>query len=151
MYNSLWLHGLYSPWNSPGQNTGVGSLFPSPGDLPDLGIKWGSPVLQADSLPTELSGKPNILLITFYSNITACYNFSLNYWARFSYRHSSFYYTLQILHFLQIEYLLQLDIVKSVSTSFPTAYTHFMSLWHILVILKIFQTFSLLYFWGGLW
>ena len=25
MSNSLWLHGLYSPWNSPGQNTGVGS------------------------------------------------------------------------------------------------------------------------------
>ena len=26
MSNSLWLNGLYSPWNSPGQNTGVGSL-----------------------------------------------------------------------------------------------------------------------------
>ena len=24
--NSLWPHGLYSPWNSPDQNTGVGSL-----------------------------------------------------------------------------------------------------------------------------
>ena len=24
--NSLWPYGLYSPWNSPGQNTGVGSL-----------------------------------------------------------------------------------------------------------------------------
>ena len=23
---SLWPHGLYSPWNSPGQNTGVGGL-----------------------------------------------------------------------------------------------------------------------------
>ena len=26
MYDSLRLHGLYSPWNSPGKNTGVGSL-----------------------------------------------------------------------------------------------------------------------------
>ena len=26
MSNSLRPHGLYSPWNSPGQNTGVGSL-----------------------------------------------------------------------------------------------------------------------------
>ena len=26
--------------------------------LPDLGIELGSPALQADSLPTELSGKP---------------------------------------------------------------------------------------------
>ena len=24
--DSLWLHGLYSPWNSPGQNTDVGNL-----------------------------------------------------------------------------------------------------------------------------
>ena len=24
--DSLWPHGLYSPWDSPGQNTGVGSL-----------------------------------------------------------------------------------------------------------------------------
>ena len=34
-----------------------GLPFPSPGDLPNPGIKPGSPVLQADSLPTELSGK----------------------------------------------------------------------------------------------
>ena len=27
MSNSLQPHGLYSPWNSPGQNIGVGSLF----------------------------------------------------------------------------------------------------------------------------
>ena len=26
MSDSLWPHGLYSSWNSPGQNTGVGSL-----------------------------------------------------------------------------------------------------------------------------
>ena len=26
MSDSLWPHGLYSPWNSPGQNIGVGSL-----------------------------------------------------------------------------------------------------------------------------
>ena len=28
-----------------------GLPFPSPGDLPNPGIKWGSPALQADSLP----------------------------------------------------------------------------------------------------
>ena len=32
--------------------------IPSPGDLPNPGIELGSPALQADSLPTELSGKP---------------------------------------------------------------------------------------------
>ena len=42
MSDSLWPHGLYSLWNSPGQNTGVGSLsllqgiFPTQGSNPDL-------------------------------------------------------------------------------------------------------------------
>ena len=36
-----------------------GLLFPSPGDLPNPGIKPGSPALQADSLPTEPPGKPS--------------------------------------------------------------------------------------------
>ena len=103
MSNSLSPHGLWPtrllcPWDSPGQNTGVGSLsllqgifptqgsnpdllhcrwilyqlthqgnpgilewvaVPSPADLSDPGIKLGSSALQADSLPTELSGKPS--------------------------------------------------------------------------------------------
>ena len=97
--NSLRSHGLYSPWNSPGQNTRVGSLsllqwiFPTQGSNPGLPhcrrilyqlshegspriLEWvaypfssrsfwpryqpGSPALQADSLPTELSGKPTV-------------------------------------------------------------------------------------------
>ena len=33
--------------------------YPPPGDLPDPGIEPVSPALQADSLPTELSGKLN--------------------------------------------------------------------------------------------
>ena len=37
-----------------------GLPFPSPGDLPDPGIKPGSPALQADALPSEPSGKPLI-------------------------------------------------------------------------------------------
>ena len=49
--NSLQPHGL-SLWNSPGQNTGVGSL-PSPGDLPNPGIEPRSSTLQVDSLPAE--------------------------------------------------------------------------------------------------
>ena len=34
-------------------------VVPSLGDLPDPGIEPRSPALQVDSLPTELSGKPN--------------------------------------------------------------------------------------------
>ena len=42
MSDSLWPHELYSPWNSPGQNTGVGScsllqgIFPVQGSNPGL-------------------------------------------------------------------------------------------------------------------
>ena len=43
------------------QNTGVVSLLPSPGDLPDPEIEQGSPALQADSLSTETPGKPTNL------------------------------------------------------------------------------------------
>ena len=37
-----------------------GLPFPSPGDLPDPGIEPGSPALQADALPSEPPGKPQI-------------------------------------------------------------------------------------------
>ena len=47
-----------TPWNSPGQNTGMGRPFPSPGDLPNPGIKPRSPTLQVDSLPAEPQEKP---------------------------------------------------------------------------------------------
>ena len=43
------------------QNYWSGLPFPSPGDLPDPGIKPGSPELQADSLLTELQGKPGTM------------------------------------------------------------------------------------------
>ena len=35
-----------------------GCPIPSPGDLPGPGVEPGSPAMQADSLPTEASGKP---------------------------------------------------------------------------------------------
>ena len=38
-----------------------GLPFPSPGDLPNPGIKPGSPALQADALPSEPPGKPFML------------------------------------------------------------------------------------------
>ena len=53
--DSLWLNGLYSPWHSPGQNTGVGSHF-----LLNPGIKPRSPALQVNSLPAEPQGNPKL-------------------------------------------------------------------------------------------
>ena len=55
--NSLGRHRLYSPWNSPGQNTGVGSL-PFSRESSQPRIKPRSPALQVDFLPAESQGKP---------------------------------------------------------------------------------------------
>ena len=56
--DSLQPEKLYNPWNSPGQNTGMGIAFPFLRDVPNPGIKPRSPTLQAYSLPAELLGKP---------------------------------------------------------------------------------------------
>ena len=60
--SSLPLYGLQPtrllcPWDSPGKNPGVGCHALLQGTFP-RGIKPRSPTLQADSLPSELSGKP---------------------------------------------------------------------------------------------
>ena len=56
---TLWPHGLYSPWNPPGQNTGV--PFPFPGDLPNQG--WNPGLLHCRQILYQLSHKrsPRIL------------------------------------------------------------------------------------------
>ena len=58
MSDSLRPHELYSPWNFPGQNTGVNSHFLLQGNPPNPGIKPVSLTLQADSLPSEPPGNP---------------------------------------------------------------------------------------------
>ena len=58
VFDSLWPHGLYSPWNSPGQNTGVGNLSLLHGIFQTQGWEPRSPTLQADSLTAEPQGKP---------------------------------------------------------------------------------------------
>ena len=45
----------------PRQEYWNGLPLPSPRDLPDPGIKHGSPELQADSLPIEPPGKSHLL------------------------------------------------------------------------------------------
>ena len=112
MSNSLRPHGLYSPWDFPDQNTGVGSLsllqgifstqgpnpgllhcrwilyqlshqgsprilewvaYPSPVNLPHPGIQPGSPALQVDSSPVEVSGKLPKRFILKFLTITHIY------------------------------------------------------------------------------
>ena len=56
MYKSLQPHGLYSLWNSPGQNTGVGCRALLQGLLPTLGSNLD--FLHCRWLSSELPGKP---------------------------------------------------------------------------------------------
>ena len=56
--NSWRPRGLFSPGSSPGQNTGVGSFFPSPGDLPNPGIEPGSPTLRQILYQLSYQGSP---------------------------------------------------------------------------------------------
>ena len=66
---SLWPHGRYVAHQGPPsmefsrQEYWSGLPFPSPGDLPDPGIKPGSPALQADALPSEPPGKPTCMTV----------------------------------------------------------------------------------------
>ena len=55
MSNSLGPHGLYSSWNSPGQNSGVGSLSLLQRIFPTQG---SNPGLPQGSLPAAPQGKP---------------------------------------------------------------------------------------------
>ena len=68
MSYSLGAHGLsltrlLGPWNSPGDNTRVGSHSLLQGNFPDPAIKPRSPALQADSLPSQPPGKPTLKTI----------------------------------------------------------------------------------------
>ena len=64
MSDSLPPHGqqtrLLCSWGLPRKNTGVGLLFPLPGDLPDPGIEPASPELAGGFFSTETPGKPNL-------------------------------------------------------------------------------------------
>ena len=52
--------GFFTSWATrEAQECWSGWPIPSPVDLLDPGIELGFPALQADSFPTELSGKPN--------------------------------------------------------------------------------------------
>ena len=61
MSDSLWPHGQCSPWNSPGQNTGVGSLFLLQGIFPTQGPNPGLPQCMCILYQLSHKGSPRIL------------------------------------------------------------------------------------------
>ena len=60
LFATLWTVARQSPLSMgfSRQKYWSGLPFPSPGDLPNPGIKPGSPALQADALSSEPPGKP---------------------------------------------------------------------------------------------
>ena len=61
MSDSLWPHGLYSPWNSPGRNTGEGSLSLLQGIIPTQGSNPGLPQCRQILYQLSHKGSPRIL------------------------------------------------------------------------------------------
>ena len=59
--DSLQPHGLYSPWNSPGQNTGVGSLPLCQGIFPNQASNTGLPHCRQILYQLSHKGSPRIL------------------------------------------------------------------------------------------
>ena len=59
--NSLRPHGLYNPWNSPGQNTGVGSHSFLQGIFPNQGSNPGLPYCRWILYQLSHQGNPRIL------------------------------------------------------------------------------------------
>ena len=80
-------HGLYSPWNSPGQNTGVGNHFLLQGIFPTQGSNPGLPHCRQILYQLSHKGNPRILewvcirrlpytlilLLTIHSSLWATY------------------------------------------------------------------------------
>ena len=69
MSDSFRPHGPYSPWNSPGQNTGVGSLSLLQGIFPTQGSHPGLPhcrqILYPLSLECVINIRSNWLIVLF--------------------------------------------------------------------------------------
>ena len=59
--DSLWSHGLQSPWNSPGKNTGVGGLSLLQGIFPTQGLNPGLPHCWQILYQLSHKGSPRIL------------------------------------------------------------------------------------------
>ena len=74
--DSLWPHVLYSPWNSPGQNTRVGRLSLLQGIFPTQGSNPGLPHCRRILYQLSHKGNPRIL------EWVACPFSSRSFWPR---------------------------------------------------------------------
>ena len=78
--NSLQPHGLYSPWNSPGQNTGVGRLSLLQGYFPTQGLNPG--LLHCRQIPYQLKHKESPRILEWVAYPFSRGSFQLRNWTR---------------------------------------------------------------------
>ena len=81
--NSLGPHGVYSPWHSPGQNTGVGSLSLFQGIFPTQGLNQGLPHCRWIFYQLSHKGSPRILEWVAYNTFSSGFSQPRN-WTRVS-------------------------------------------------------------------
>ena len=92
MSDLLQTHGLYNPWNSPGQNTGVGRFFLLQGIFPTQGLNLGLPHCRRILDQLSHKGSPRILEWVAYpfssgsSWPTQESNWGLLYWRQILYQ-----------------------------------------------------------------
>ena len=76
MSDFLQPHELYSPWNSPGQNTGVGSLSLLQGIFPTQGLNPGLPHCRQILYQLSHKGSPYKVIHILKNQLNVnCYNF----------------------------------------------------------------------------
>ena len=72
MSDSLWSHGLYSPWNSPGQNAGVSSRSLLQGIFPTQRWIPGFPHCRRILYQQSYQGSPKCFLLSHFSHVWLC-------------------------------------------------------------------------------
>ena len=67
LFVTIWTVALQAPLSMGFSRLeyGSGLPYPPPGDLPNPGIKPGSPALQADSVPSEPPEKSNNIILCY--------------------------------------------------------------------------------------
>ena len=89
MSDSLWPHGLYSPCDSPGQNTGVSSLCLFQGIFPTQGSNPG--LLHCRQLPYQLSHRRNPRILEWVAYPFYRRSFQPRNWTRVSWIAGGFF------------------------------------------------------------
>ena len=72
VFDSLWSHGLYSPWSSLGQNTGVGSFSLLQVLFPNQGLNPGLPHCRWILYQLSHKGSPKIIVTAIYRALIIC-------------------------------------------------------------------------------